>query len=105
MIRLGCDEQFERFYIILVEASPTDLKVEAFEVGKPDKAVPMDRIIEDLLSRRLSEIQISMNTTLQKESEILLFRVSLERMVQHFIEFGQPSGSRLRHCHSSLRAG
>ena len=46
----GRDEQFERFYIILVEASPSASKVEAFEVGKPEKAVPMDEIIEGLLS-------------------------------------------------------
>lgn len=46
----GRDEQFERFYIMLVEASPTASSVQAYEVGKPDVIVPLEHIITDLLS-------------------------------------------------------
>ena len=45
----GRDEQFERFYIILVEASPTAAEIKAYEVGDSTTPVPMETIIEELL--------------------------------------------------------
>lgn len=46
----GRDEQFERFYLILLEASPTAVDIRAFEVGKPSTPVPLEEVITDLLS-------------------------------------------------------
>ncbi len=46
----GRDEQFERFYILLVTASPDDANVIAYEVGKPDQPILLDQIFEELLS-------------------------------------------------------
>ncbi len=46
----GRDEQFERFYLILLEASPTSLDLRAYEVGKPDEQVPLDKVITGLLT-------------------------------------------------------
>lgn len=46
----GRDEQFERFYLLLLEASPTAVDLKAFEVGKPDTPVPLDQVMDDLLS-------------------------------------------------------
>jgi len=43
------DEQFERFYILLVEASPEQSVVKAFRVGKPDEPVKLDDLLDDLL--------------------------------------------------------
>jgi hypothetical protein len=45
----GREEQFERFYLILLDASPTNVDLRAFAVGQPDKEVPMSDIIDDLL--------------------------------------------------------
>ncbi|KQO49549.1 hypothetical protein ASF08_23340 [Methylobacterium sp. Leaf85] len=46
----GRDEQFERFYLLLLEASPTTVDLRAFEVGKPTVPIPLDYVINDLLS-------------------------------------------------------
>jgi len=46
----GRDEQYERFYILLVDASAEGTKVEAFEVGKPDSPLPLDQVLDDLLT-------------------------------------------------------
>ncbi|MER9403334.1 hypothetical protein NKI36_04640 [Mesorhizobium caraganae] len=46
----GRDEQFERFYLILLEASPIAVDIRAFEVGKPSTPVPLEEVITDLLS-------------------------------------------------------
>lgn len=46
----GRDEQFEKFYLILLEASPTAVDLRAFEVGKPDVIVPLDEVVTGLLS-------------------------------------------------------
>lgn len=46
----GRDEQFERFYIVLLEASTASVAIRAFEVGKIDRPVPLDVMIEDLLA-------------------------------------------------------
>lgn len=45
----GRDEQFERFYIILVDASPDAAQINAYEVGNPLAPIPMDSVIEELL--------------------------------------------------------
>ncbi len=45
----GRDEQFERFYIMLLDASAAAAPIRAFEVGKPNEPVPLADIIDDLL--------------------------------------------------------
>lgn len=45
----GRDEQFERFYIILVEAAPEAASWEAYEVGRPETPVPMAAALDALL--------------------------------------------------------
>ena len=46
----GRDEQFERFYLLLLEATPSAVDIRAYEVGKPDTPIPLDQILNDLLS-------------------------------------------------------
>lgn len=46
----GRDEQFERFYVFLVEASPEASEVMAYEVGKPNQPIPLETILDDLLA-------------------------------------------------------
>lgn len=46
----GRDEQYERFYILLVDAAAEAAQVEAFEVGKPDQPVPLEQVLDDLLN-------------------------------------------------------
>jgi hypothetical protein len=46
----GRDEQFERFYIFLIDANPKAAEIQAYEVGKPDKPVSLDEIMKELLS-------------------------------------------------------
>lgn len=43
----GRDEQFERLYVALMEASPERVSIRACEVGRPWESVPLERIIED----------------------------------------------------------
>jgi hypothetical protein len=45
----GRDEQFERFYLISLQASPTQIEVEAFEVGRPDTPIPLSDVLDELL--------------------------------------------------------
>jgi len=45
----GRDEQFERFYIMLVDATAEDTCVRAYEVGKPQVPVSIDRVMGELL--------------------------------------------------------
>jgi hypothetical protein len=45
----GREEQFERFYLILLDASPTTVTLRAFAVGEPAKVVPMSDVIDDML--------------------------------------------------------
>jgi hypothetical protein len=44
------NEQFEKFGIALLAATPDAATVRAYEVGKPETPVPLDRIIGDLLA-------------------------------------------------------
>ena len=45
----GREEQFERFYVILLEASPTAVSLRPFAVGTPDVQLNFSDIIDDLL--------------------------------------------------------
>ena len=45
----GREEQFERFYLILLDASPTDVSLRPFAVGAPDTEVTFSDIVDDLL--------------------------------------------------------
>lgn len=45
----GRDEQYERFYLLLVEASPDQASVRADAVGDPATVIPLERVIADLL--------------------------------------------------------
>jgi len=46
----GRDEQFERFYLFLLDAAPTAVNIRAYEVGKPGHPLSLDMIMEELLS-------------------------------------------------------
>jgi hypothetical protein len=46
----GRDEQFERFYLLLLDADPSAVSIKAYEVGKPNMEVSLDGIIKDLLT-------------------------------------------------------
>ena len=45
----GREEQFERFYLLLLDASPKSANVTAYSVGDSDIPVPLSKIIDDLL--------------------------------------------------------
>ena len=44
----GRDEQYERMYILLLNASPTKVEIAAYEVGAPEKSVPIEHAIDEL---------------------------------------------------------
>jgi hypothetical protein len=46
----GRDEQFEKLYVFLLEASPTVAYVRAFEVGAPEHDVPLEKIFDQLMT-------------------------------------------------------
>lgn len=46
----GRDEQFERLYVLLLEASPDKANVRAFEVGDLEHEVPLERIFDQLMT-------------------------------------------------------
>ena len=46
----GRDEQFERFYIMLLDASSTTKPVRSYEVGKPRTPIPLSKILDELLT-------------------------------------------------------
>jgi len=48
----GRDEQFEKMYLLLLEASPQAASVQAFEVGNPKDEVPLGEILDELVSRK-----------------------------------------------------
>lgn len=50
----GRDEQYERLYIVLVDATPFDASMRVFEAGHPDAELPLDRAM-DLLLRTAAE--------------------------------------------------
>lgn len=45
----GRDEQYERLYIMLLDASSDHSRFNAYVVGKPDTPVPINNIIDELL--------------------------------------------------------
>lgn len=45
----GRDEQFERFFLLLLDASATHASLRAYAVGDPATEVPMDQVISQLL--------------------------------------------------------
>lgn len=45
----GRDEQFERFYIMLLDASSTTKPIKSYEVGKPRTPIPLSAILDELL--------------------------------------------------------
>lgn len=45
----GREEQFERFYLLVLDASPDAVDIEAFNVGDPENPVPLEKILDDLL--------------------------------------------------------
>jgi hypothetical protein len=45
----GREEQFERFYLILLDAAPTAVNLRAYAVGDPAKEIPLAEIIDDML--------------------------------------------------------
>lgn len=47
----GRDEQFEKMYLLLLEASPQAASVRAFEVGNSKDEVPLQEILDELVSR------------------------------------------------------
>ena len=46
----GRDEQYERLYIVLLDASSSDAKYETYAVGHPKTTVPMSDVLDDLVS-------------------------------------------------------
>jgi hypothetical protein len=46
----GRDEQFERFYIMLLDASSTTKPIRSYEVGKPRTPIPLSKILDELLT-------------------------------------------------------
>ncbi|MGM4924388.1 hypothetical protein AB8A31_15850 [Tardiphaga sp. 804_B3_N1_9] len=46
----GRDEQFERFYLFLVDANAVAPTIEAYEVGKPTNKIALEDIMQELLS-------------------------------------------------------
>lgn len=46
----GRDEQFERFYVLSLEADPSLVDVHAYEVGKPGQEVALEALVTDLLA-------------------------------------------------------
>ena len=44
------DEQYERLYIVLLNASSSHANLEAYSVGNPESAVPMADVMEELVS-------------------------------------------------------
>jgi hypothetical protein len=45
----GREEQFERFYLLLLDASPKSVSIRAFKVGDPKNTIPLEEILNDLL--------------------------------------------------------
>ena len=45
----GREEQFERFYLILLDASPTSVTLKPYAVGQPETELRLDDVIDDIL--------------------------------------------------------
>ncbi len=47
----GRDEQYEKMYLFLLDASPSSVELKAFEVGHPNAEISMNYILDDLVKR------------------------------------------------------
>jgi len=47
----GRDEQFEKFYLIALEASADHSNLQAFAVGDPRTVVPMEVVLDELVEQ------------------------------------------------------
>lgn len=45
----GRDEQYERLYVSLIEATPFAASTQVFEVGKPNEILPLTRVFDELV--------------------------------------------------------
>ena len=45
----GREEQFERFYLVLLDASPASVVLRPFAVGQPEIELTFNQIIDDML--------------------------------------------------------
>jgi tRNA G10 N-methylase Trm11 len=45
----GRDEQYERLYLALLDAAHATTRVRVFEAGKPNKPVPMEQLLDELV--------------------------------------------------------
>jgi hypothetical protein len=45
----GREEQFERFYVLLIDASPSGVDIKCYPVGSPDEPIPLSVVLDDLL--------------------------------------------------------
>lgn len=45
----GRDEQYERLYVLLLDASPTKVELRAFAVGAPKVEVPLEKALDEIL--------------------------------------------------------
>ncbi|OUM03856.1 hypothetical protein A8M77_04810 [Variovorax sp. JS1663] len=46
----GREEQFERFYLLLLDASPTQVELTCQAVGRPNESIPLSDVLDDLLA-------------------------------------------------------
>lgn len=45
----GRDEQYERLYIVLLDANPSQPRFDAYLAGHPDRPIPLEAIFDELL--------------------------------------------------------
>lgn len=45
----GRDEQYERLYIFLLDASPENVSIDAYEVASPDEPVALENVFDELI--------------------------------------------------------
>jgi hypothetical protein len=45
----GRDEQYEKMYLVLLDASPSSVEVKVFEVGDPDGKISLECIMDKLV--------------------------------------------------------
>jgi hypothetical protein len=46
----GRDEQYERLYLVLLDTSPLQTNVKAYEAGHPETNVPLEKVLDTLVS-------------------------------------------------------
>lgn len=45
----GRDEQYEKMYLLLLEASPTHVEIATFQVGQSENAISLDQVMDDIV--------------------------------------------------------